>query len=174
MKKLFLVASFLLCSSAFAYDGMDCINDAVKAYPNFTNGIVTKLCSNASSAEPVKCFMKTPEVDKDIPVGLSADLCSRTTNHARTLLCYADAGAQGFSRGQGVKLCAGSATQEPAKCTANISKVDGEINRGIAVDVCTQTTNADKTIACYGKAASTLSRGLAVTLCGAKAIPLDY
>lgn len=170
---LFLLG-ILIGPLAFAYDGMDCVNDAVKAYPNITNGIVTKLCSNASSVEPVKCFVKIADIDNTIPVGLSSDLCSRTTSHAKTLRCYVDASEQGYNRGQSVNLCAGSGSQEPAKCTANISKVDGDINRGIAVDVCSQSANANKTIACYAKAASTFNRGLAMTLCGAKPIPLDY
>jgi hypothetical protein len=161
-------------SLAFPYDGVSCLNDAVKVYPQITNGIATKLCSNASSTEPVKCFVKASDIDSTITVGLSADLCSRSTNHVRTLLCYTDAAEQGFNRGQSVKLCTGSGSQEPSKCTANISKVDTGISRGIAVDVCSQTTNADKTIACYVKAASALNRGLAATLCGAKAVPLDY
>lgn len=164
----------LVAPLALAYDGMDCVNDAVKAYPKITNGIVTKLCSNASSVEPVKCFVKIADIDDSIPVGLSSELCSRTTNHSKTLLCYVDAAEQGYNRGQSIKLCAGSSSQEPAKCTANISKVDSEIIRGIAVDVCSQTTNANKTISCYAKAASTLNRGLATTLCSARPISLDY
>ena len=175
MRKITLfVFGTLLSSLAFAYDGMNCLSDAVKAYPNITNGIATKLCSNASSIEPVKCFVKIPELDSTITVGLSADLCSRTTNHLKTLLCYAEAAEQGYNRGQTIKLCAGNGSVEPTKCTSNISKVDNEISRGIAVDVCSQSFNADKTVACYAKAASTLSRGLATTLCSAKTLPLDY
>jgi len=168
MKIILLTLGVLISTYANAYGPMDCVNDAVSISPKITNGIVTKLCANASSSDPVMCYRKIGELDEGISVGISADLCSRTTNYKKILVCYAEAAEQKFNRGQSQRLCAGSNSTEPSKCTANISRVDSEISKGIAVDVCAGSTNADKTIACYGKAASTFNRGMAVTLCSAK------
>lgn len=49
-------------------------------------------------------------------------------------------------------------------------QIEAEMDKGSYIN----TALADKTIACYVKAASALNRGLAATLCGAKAVPLDY
>jgi len=168
MKIILFTFGVLLSTLANAYGPMDCVSDAVAVSPKITNGIVTKLCANASSSDPVLCYAKSGEVDEKITVGISADLCSRTTDYRQTLLCYSDAANQKLNRGQSQKLCAGSSSTEPAKCAAQISRVDNEISKGIAVEVCAGSTNADKTIACYGKAASTFNRGMAITLCGAK------
>jgi hypothetical protein len=169
MKKLLLAVSIFIASTcSYAYGPMDCVDDAVAVSPKITNGIVTKLCANASSSDPVICYAKISDLDEGISVGIAADLCSRTTNAKQILLCYAEAADQKLNRGQSQRLCAGSSSTEPAKCAARISRVDSEISKGIAVDVCAGSTNAEKTIACYGKAASTFNRGLAVTLCSAK------
>ena len=169
MKKLLLTLAFAAIPTySYAYGPMDCVSDAVAVSPKITNGIVTKLCANASSPDPVMCYGKIGDLDEGISVGISADLCSRTTNYKQILLCYAEAAEQKLNRGQSQRLCAGSSSTEPAKCAARISRVDSEISKGIAVDVCAGSTNADKTIACYGKAASTFNRGMAITLCGAK------
>jgi hypothetical protein len=114
------------------------------------------------------CYGRVADIDEGISVGISADLCARSTNYKQTLLCYSEAGEQKLNRGMSQRLCAGSNSTEPAKCTARISRVDNEISKGIAVEVCAGSTNAEKTIACYGKAASTFNRGMAITLCGAK------
>lgn len=168
MKKLLLAISFLISTSSYAYGPMDCVSDAVAVAPKITNGIVTKLCANASSSDPVVCYASIGDLDEGISVGIASELCSRTTNAKQILLCYAEAADQKLNRGQSQRLCAGSSSTEPAKCAARISRVDSEISKGIAVDVCAGSTNAEKTIACYGKAASTFNRGLAVTLCSAK------
>lgn len=169
MKKLFLsLCLSLLVQTAYAYDPMDCVNDAVKVYPEFTNGLVTRLCSAANTLEPVKCFAGIPQIDKTVTIGISVDLCVGTTNAKKTLDCYDKAAEMDLNRGQAVRLCSGSGSVEPVKCYANISSVDNEINKGISVDVCGGSTNADKTIACYSKAAKTFNRGMAITLCGVK------
>ena len=54
-------------------------------------------------------------------------------------------------------------------CGNEMVKIDKDIIVGIATDVCAGSTNADRTISCYSKAASTMNRGLAATLCSAKA-----
>jgi hypothetical protein len=170
MKKVFFILSLFISTyaSATPYSPMDCVADAVSISPKITNGIVTKLCANASSIDPVMCYGRIAELDEGISVGISADLCSRSTNYKQTLLCYAEAADQKLNRGLSQRLCAGSGSTEPSKCAARISRVDSEISKGIAVEVCAGSTNAEKTIACYGKAASTFNRGMAITLCGAK------
>ena len=168
MKRILFALGLLVSTQSFAYGPMDCVNDAVAVSPKITNGIVTKLCANASTPDPVMCYGKIGDLDEGISVGIASDLCSRTTNYKQILLCYAEAADQKLNRGQSQRLCAGSDSTEPAKCAARISRVDSEISKGIAVDVCSGSTNAEKTIACYAKASSTFNRGMAITLCGAK------
>jgi hypothetical protein len=169
MKKLlFAICMGMFTTYAYAYDPMDCVNDAVKAYPEFTNGLITRLCAAASTSEPVKCFVGISQVDKSITIGISVDLCTGTTSAKKTLECYGRAAEMDLNRGMSVRLCSGLGSAEPAKCYAKIPSVDAEITRGIAVDVCGGSLNADKTIGCYAKAARLFNRGMAVTLCGAK------
>lgn len=167
-KIIALVFALIFSSVANAYDPMDCVNDAVKVYPEFTNGLVTRLCSAATNAEPAKCFRDISNVDNTITVGISVDVCSGTSNAVKTIECYGKAWSGGLNRGQAKRLCSGSSSLEPIKCYANISKVDKDITVGIAVDVCASSLNADRTIGCYAKAASTMNRGLATTLCSPK------
>jgi hypothetical protein len=51
-----------------------------------------------------------------------------------------------------------------------VSKVDGGMIRGIAVDLCAGAVDSEKTVECYVKAGTIgkLNRGLSTTLCGAK------
>lgn len=167
--KYFLAFFLVIPAITQAYDAMDCVNDAVKVYSKFNNGLVTRLCKNASNSEPAKCFRDISAVDDSITVGISVDVCSGTTNASKTVDCYGKAWSAGLNRGQAKRLCAGASSLEPLKCYANIDKVDKDIIVGIATDVCAGSTNADRTIDCYSKAASTMNRGLATTLCSAKA-----
>ena len=166
--KYFLTIFLVIPAFAQAYDAMDCVNDAVKVYSKFNNGLVTRLCKNASNSEPAKCFRDISAVDDSITIGISVDVCSGTTNASKTVDCYGKAWNAGISRGQAKNLCAGASTTEPLKCFVDISNVDKEIPMGIATDVCSGSTNASRTVSCYSKAASSMNRGLATTLCSAK------
>ena len=101
---LSLTTILLMPFSVYAYDPMDCIQDAVKVYPKFTNGLVTRLCSGAWSSEPVKCFANIPDVDKEITIGISVDLCAGSIDANKTIACYNKA-ASTFNRGLATTLC---------------------------------------------------------------------
>lgn len=105
MKKLLLFLSFISIQ-AFAYDPVDCIRDLVKAAPKTINSIAIELCSGASSPEPVKCYVRSSDIDDKITVGVSASLCGGSTSADKTLACYDKAFNGGiFNRGQSRDLC---------------------------------------------------------------------
>ena len=75
-----------------------------------------KLKEMLATAEPVSCYQM---VGRDgMTVGLAVDLCSGTTNAAKTARCYEqayghpDEGGLGLPRGLAVKLCSANPTRE--------------------------------------------------------------
>lgn len=105
MKKLLLLLYFVSVH-AYAYDPVDCVNDLIKVDPNTVNFIAIRLCSGATSQEPVKCYARAPSKDKEITVGISASLCAGSNNADKTLACYDRAFNSGaFNRGQSRDLC---------------------------------------------------------------------
>jgi len=107
MNKKLLFTLCLLSFNGFAYDPVDCVRDLVREAPKTINSIAIRLCSGATSPEPVKCYVRISTViDRTITVGLLASLCGGTTNADKTLTCYDKAFNRGiFNRGESIDLC---------------------------------------------------------------------
>jgi hypothetical protein len=105
MKKL-LFTLCLLSFNSFAYDPVDCVRDLVREAPKTINSIAIRLCSGATSPEPVRCYVRSSDIDDKITVGISASLCGGSTSADKTLACYDKAFNGGiFNRGQSRDLC---------------------------------------------------------------------
>jgi hypothetical protein len=91
--------------SAFAYDPLDCLNDASKVDKDIIAGLATKLCSGAWTAEPVKCYAQVSRVYTAIPRGIAIDLCAGSANAENTVKCYGKASERGLARFLAARLC---------------------------------------------------------------------
>ena len=70
--------------------------------------------------------------------------------------------------GLATRLCSGAWTAEPVKCYAQVSNIY-PIPRGIAIDLCAGSANAENTLKCYEKAGERgLARFLATRLCAVR------
>ena len=105
VKLILVFSSTIYCSSPYAYDPYDCLNDAATVDSNIPIGLATELCSAAWSREPITCYATVPQIDKDIPRGLAVELCSGSINAKNTLDCYAKSGNRNLNRGLAVTLC---------------------------------------------------------------------
>jgi hypothetical protein len=102
---ILMSCSFHVTSPALAYDPVDCAQDAARADREIVVGLVTELCSGASSPAVVQCYANAFKVDSGMPRGLAINLCAGSTNATTTLNCYVKAGRMGMARGIAIDLC---------------------------------------------------------------------
>ncbi len=101
-----LVASLAYGTAAFAYDPLDCLNDAVEVDSTIPVGLATRLCSAAWTPEPARCYPMASALDDGIPRFVAVDLCAGTVDAAKTIECYIRAGTQRkLNRGLATTLC---------------------------------------------------------------------
>ena len=92
-------------TTAFAYDPVDCLNDAAKVDSEITMGLAVRLCSGTWTPGPAKCYQNVSKIDGGIPRGIAIDLCAGTVSSEKTLECYSKAATRKMSRGLATTLC---------------------------------------------------------------------
>jgi hypothetical protein len=94
-----------MASPTFAYDAVDCVQDAAKVDKGMIVGLATELCAGAASPTVIECYVNSFKVDTGMIRGLAIDLCAGSANAARTLDCYLKASKMGMVRGIAIELC---------------------------------------------------------------------
>jgi hypothetical protein len=105
IKYAYFTLTITYCTSAFAYNPYDCLNDVASIDSEIPIGLATELCSAAWSSEPAKCYLGISKIDKEIPRGIAIELCAGSVNAEKTLECYAKGGERQLNRGLATTLC---------------------------------------------------------------------